>query len=80
LLLDPDNQLMRYNFACALSRDLGDADGALELLGVALANDPVSDSLRIARNDPDFDPIRGDSRFQAMMAEAEAKLAAAKAG
>ncbi len=79
LLLDPDNHLMRYNFACALSRDLGDADGALELLGTALASDPVGDNLRIARHDPDFDPIRSDPRFRAMMAEAEAKLAA-KAG
>jgi adenylate cyclase len=77
LLLDPDNQLMRYNFACALSRDLGETAWAVELLGEALANDPAGENLRMARNDPDFDPLRDDPRFQAMIAEAEARLAKA---
>jgi adenylate cyclase len=77
LLLDPGNHTMGYNFACALSRDLGDGDGALELLGVALANDPAGDNVRLAKIDPDFESIRNDPRFQALIAEAEARLAKA---
>ena len=79
LLLDPDNPSMHYNFACALSRDLGDADGALELLTVALAKDkdPTGDNLRVALTDPDLDPIRGDPRFQALLTKTEARLAKA---
>jgi adenylate cyclase len=33
LLIDPDNETMSYNFACALSAHLRDIDGALQLLG-----------------------------------------------
>ena len=36
LLIDPDNMLMRYNFACTLATALGDPDAALEMLGPAL--------------------------------------------
>ncbi len=75
LLLDPDNLMMQYNFACALSLHLKDAEGALELLGSVLARSP-GEHLRLARTDPDLDPIRHDPRFQAMLAEAEARLAA----
>lgn len=76
LLLDPDNHLMRYNFACALSLHLGDADGAIALLEAALAKD--ADNLESARTDPDLEPLRGDPRFEAVIAQAEARLAAAK--
>ena len=50
------------------------------LLGSALASDYGREALRGARTDPDLDPIRDDPRFQAMMAEAEARLAKVKPG
>jgi adenylate cyclase len=77
LLIDADNQLMRYNFACALSAQLKDIDGALDLLGPYLAQVTRAD-LDWAKTDPDMDPLREDPRFQAMIAEAEARLAADK--
>jgi adenylate cyclase len=76
LLIDPDNWLMRYNFACALSIHLDDADGAIELLGPVMASGP-SRLVSAANTDPDLDPIRDDPRFRAIVATAEARLAAA---
>jgi adenylate cyclase len=73
LLIDPDNGLMRYNFACCLCSDLKDHEAALEVLGPSL-NTPSRVSA--ARTDPDLDPLRDDPRFQALLAEAEAKFAA----
>ena len=40
LLIDPDNLLMRYNFACALATSLNDPDAALDMLGPVLERDP----------------------------------------
>jgi hypothetical protein len=69
---------MRYNFACALSAHLNDIDGALGLLGPYLAQVTRTD-LDWAKVDPDIDAVREDLRFQAMIAEAEARLAAQEA-
>jgi adenylate cyclase len=77
LLIDPDNEPMRYNFACTLSLYLKDTEAALGLLEPLLAGKQTVEYLRIAKSDPDFDPIREDPRFQAKVAEAEARLAAA---
>ncbi|HEY1879736.1 MAG TPA: tetratricopeptide repeat protein, partial [Caulobacteraceae bacterium] len=78
LLMDPDNQLMRYNFACTLSVYLKDIDGALGLLGPYLAQVTRAE-LAWAKTDPDLAPLHADPRFQAMIAEAETRLAAAEA-
>jgi adenylate cyclase len=75
MLIDPDNLLMRYNFTCALIAYLNDADAALEMLEPVLVQDP-GHNVRTARTDPDLDELRDDPRFQAMLAAAEARLAA----
>lgn len=77
MLIDPDNFNMRYNFACGLSVYLKDKDAALEMLESVYA--AVSDAfLPYANADPDFQFLRDDPRYKAMVAAAEARLAAAK--
>jgi adenylate cyclase len=73
ILIDPDNQTMRYNFACVLSAHLNDKDGALKLLGRTL---PVCGEmqLRMAETDPDFDNLRDDARFQRILEEASQRI------
>jgi adenylate cyclase len=74
LLIDPGNITMRYNFVCALANELEDKEAALELLG------PVVEKMETGfldhlKADPDMDCIRDDSRFQAMLAAAEKRVA-----
>jgi adenylate cyclase len=76
LLIDPDNLNVRYNFACTLASWLGDPEAALDMLGPLLERD-TGDLARFAPTDPDLAGLRGDPRFQAMLAAAEARLAAA---
>jgi len=78
-LLDPNNNNMRYNFACTLITQLGDLDGGLSMLAPLFAVFR-EDSLNWMRTDPDMDPVRNDPRFREMFAAAEARLAAQKAG
>jgi adenylate cyclase len=74
LLMAPDNVSLRYNFACGLSTHLGDTEGALRLLeGVFPALPPAM--LEHAKRDPDFDPLRADPRFQALVTAAEVRIA-----
>ena len=79
LLLDPDNQNMRYNFACTLVLELSEFEAALDLL------EPVFEKMLMeaviwARTDPDFDRIRDHPRFKAMLAAAEDRIASAPRG
>jgi adenylate cyclase len=76
LLIDPDNLQMRYNFACSLAAWLGDPDAALDMLGPVLEQG-AGKYLHDLATDPDLAGLRDDPRFQAMIAAAEARLAAA---
>ncbi|MGH8155154.1 MAG: TIR domain-containing protein [Rhodanobacteraceae bacterium] len=78
LLVDPDNISMRYNFACGLCVYQHDKDAALEMLAPVFAR-ITGDLLRYMRADPDFDGLRDDPRYVAMLAAAEARLAVEKA-
>ena len=73
VLIEPDNVLMRYNFACVLTAQLSDGDAALAMLHPVLQRTGLS-LVNHAKIDPDLDPIRNDPRFTAMIAEAEARL------
>jgi hypothetical protein len=75
-LIDRDNLLVRYNFARALATSPGDPEAALDMLGPALERDTGWLVQDIAAA-PDFASLRGDPRFQAMVAAAEARRAAA---
>ncbi|HXS72514.1 MAG TPA: TIR domain-containing protein [Rhodanobacteraceae bacterium] len=75
MLIDPDNWNMRYNFACALSVYLKDKEAALDMLGSMYATISAS-FLPYAKADPDFEFLRDDPRYQALVAAAEARLAA----
>jgi len=74
MLLDPDNLTMRYNFACGFAQ-LGELEAALDLLGPVLERD-AAETINWAKVDPDLNPVRGDARFTAMIAKADARLAA----
>jgi adenylate cyclase len=76
MLLDPDNLTMRYNFACGFAQ-IGDAQAALELLGPVFERD-AAETVNWAKVDPDLNVVREDPRFTAMMAKADARLAAAQ--
>jgi adenylate cyclase len=77
LLIDPNNMVMRYNFACSFAAQLKDMDAALAMLSpVVERSTPVF--LEHVKVDPDLDPIRDDPRFKAMIAAAEARLALAE--
>jgi adenylate cyclase len=76
MLMDPDNFNMHYNFACMLAVRLRDADAAFKVLGPIFENIPDS-FLPYAKADPDLASLHDDPRWKAMVAGAEARLAAA---
>ena len=78
LLLDPDNIIMRYNLACALTSQLKDIDRAIEVLEPYFAKTLSATHIRHAEVDPDLDPLRDHPRFKAMLAAAKQRLGIAE--
>ena len=77
LLMEPDNFNARYNFACVINRYLKDRAAALEMLVYVF--ETISDAfLPYAKADPDLESLHDDPGWHAMVAAAEARLAAAK--
>ncbi len=61
-----DEAYTRYYAACALAR-LGDADGAIDVLEKAARMRHAFTVVR-ARTEPDFVSLRGNPRFEALVA------------
>jgi adenylate cyclase len=78
LLVDPDNTLMRYNFACTLAVEFDDRDGAIAMLGPVFGKSSSVSLLAHAKVDTDLDKLRDDPRFQTMLADADARISTAK--
>jgi adenylate cyclase len=74
-LVDPDNTNLHYNLACAMS-SLGEIDLTLETLA-AIAPKLTPSMMSWLEADPDFDPIRAEPRFKALMEEVKARFAKA---
>jgi adenylate cyclase len=74
LLLDPDNIIMRYNLACALTSQLNDPDRAIEVLEPYFETTLSATHIRHAEVDPDLNLLREDPRFKKMLAAAKQRL------
>jgi adenylate cyclase len=74
LLLDPDNNIMRYNLACALTTDLNDPDRAILVLEPYFRTTLGVTHIRHAEVDPDLDSLRQDPRFKQMLGDARERL------
>jgi adenylate cyclase len=73
VLVDPDNNIMRYNLACDLVIQLHDFDMALDMLEPYSAH-TGRDAIEWLKTDPDLDLLRNHPRFIAMLDAAERRL------
>lgn len=74
LLLDPDNQYMRYNVACVLAAQLKDDEAAMDVLEPFFDQVNTASQLKHVEVDPDLERVRDKPRFNAMLAKAKQRL------
>jgi len=74
LLLDPENALSRYNFACTSAAFLNDVELAIELLEPVLSSGHAETFVKFAIADPDLEDVRKDARFQSVLGQAAKRL------
>ncbi|HMI40933.1 MAG TPA: tetratricopeptide repeat protein [Sphingomicrobium sp.] len=65
--IDPDDYLTLYNAACTWAQ-LGETERAYELLE-KWASHAGLEKTQWLKQDPDFDPLRGEERFQRLLAQ-----------
>jgi len=75
LMAEPNDPMARYNLACGLAQ-MGETEQALDLLECAHKTSDVA--VVPIDNDSDLAPLHGHPRYQALVADAEARLAAAR--
>jgi adenylate cyclase len=66
LAIDPDDNIVRYNAACAYAL-LGESGRAIDLLEIWIRKIGAPDAKLWFKNDPDFDSIRGHSRYRKLL-------------
>ncbi len=65
MVIDPDDNLARYNAVCTYSL-LGEIDRAIDLLEECMQQ--VGPDMKLwFKNDSDLDPIRGHPRYQRLL-------------
>jgi adenylate cyclase len=79
LLLDPENLVMRYNAACTLLGQLGDADEAVKTLEPFFEKVTSTTWIWHAEADPDLGELRKRPRFKEMLAGAKQRLGMSEA-
>src|SRR6185503_11708457 len=73
VLLDPDNLIMSYNLACALTQSGANGD-ALDALQPFVEGVKTAQNIRHMEADPDLEPLRADPRYREMLASAKQRL------
>ena len=64
LLLDPDNQYMRYNVACVLAAQLKDDEAAMDVLDPFFDQVNTASQLKHVEADPDLERLRDQTAVQ----------------
>jgi adenylate cyclase len=73
LLLDSDNQFMRFNLAMGQIVFFKDKEAAIETIKHALAKGGPN-VVTLVANDPNLDGLREDPRFQQMLSAAKERV------